>query len=277
MALTPTEEAKYALDYGVSRSDLSLGAQIEYDRLVAEGYAKPPGSPEIPPEQPPGGPGQPPWSNPQGPKPFWRRPPFLMVVPPLILVIIIVIAAVATSHPSIPAASPSSSAEASQAIGSPSSSSSGSPSGSPSASPTPAKLTASQLAAQKAAAERARAIHQARIARENTLISATQWNEVIQNPDNYEGDIYTISGTVTEYNINSNTLATQESAALVAVDGNGNYFVVEAPASVLGNAQPGDTFTAKVTVLGAEEAENTVYGGTSEVPDFDASTFTITG
>ncbi len=38
MALTPTEEAKYALNYGVSRSDLSLGAQIEYDRLVAEGY-----------------------------------------------------------------------------------------------------------------------------------------------------------------------------------------------------------------------------------------------
>jgi hypothetical protein len=46
---------------------------------------------------------------------------------------------------------------------------------------------------------------------------------------------------------------------------------------VLGNAQPDDTFTAKVTVLGAEEAQNTVYGGTSEVPDFDASTFTITG
>jgi hypothetical protein len=125
--------------------------------------------------------------------------------------------------------------------------------------------------------ERAHAIHEARLAQENTLISATQWNEVIQNPDNYEGDIYSISGTVTEYNINSNSLATQESAALVAVDGNGNDFVVEAPESTLGNAQPGDTFTAKVTVLGAEEAENTVYGGTSEVPDFDASTFTITG
>ncbi len=38
MALTPTEEAKYALDYGIRRSDLSPGAQIEYDRLVAEGY-----------------------------------------------------------------------------------------------------------------------------------------------------------------------------------------------------------------------------------------------
>ena len=38
MALTPTREAKYALDYGVSRSDLSPGARIEYDRLVAEGY-----------------------------------------------------------------------------------------------------------------------------------------------------------------------------------------------------------------------------------------------
>ena len=46
---------------------------------------------------------------------------------------------------------------------------------------------------------------------------------------------------------------------------------------MLGNVQPGDTFSAKVTVLGSEEAENTVYGGTSEVPDFDASTFTITG
>lgn len=42
MALTPTEQAKYALDYGVSRSDLSLGAQIEYDRLVAEGHGTPP-------------------------------------------------------------------------------------------------------------------------------------------------------------------------------------------------------------------------------------------
>lgn len=38
MALTPTEEASYALGYGVSRSDLSPGAQIEYDRLVAEGH-----------------------------------------------------------------------------------------------------------------------------------------------------------------------------------------------------------------------------------------------
>ena len=42
MALTPAEEAQYALSFGVSRSDLSLGAQIEYDRLVAEGYGTPP-------------------------------------------------------------------------------------------------------------------------------------------------------------------------------------------------------------------------------------------
>jgi hypothetical protein len=150
---------------------------------------------------------------------------------------------------------------------------------SPTATVNPSAAAEKSAAARekKAAAARAHAIHLAIIARENTLISATLWDEVIRNPDNYEGDIYTISGTVAEYNINSNTLATQESAALVAVDGNGNDFVVEAPASVLGNAQPGDTFTAKVTVLGAEEAENTVYGGTSEVPDFDASTFTITG
>ncbi len=42
MALTPAEEAKYALDFGVSRSDLSLPAQLEYDRLMAEGYGTPP-------------------------------------------------------------------------------------------------------------------------------------------------------------------------------------------------------------------------------------------
>lgn len=51
--------------------------------------------------------------------------------------------------------------------------------------------------------------------------------------------------------------------------------MVEAPASLLGNVQPGDSFTAKVTVLGSEDAQNTVYGGVSVVPDFDASTFTI--
>jgi hypothetical protein len=169
----------------------------------------------------------------------------------------------------------------SAAAGSPSAAA-GSPSaaaGSPSAaagSPSAAASPSVDAAARKSAAARASAIHQARLARENTLISAAQWDAVIKNPDNYQGDIYTISGTVTEYNINSNTLATQESAALVAVDGNGNDFVVEAPASVLGDAQPGDTFTAKVTVLGTEEAQNTVYGGTSEVPDFDASTFTVT-
>jgi hypothetical protein len=104
----------------------------------------PPGSPEDPQGEPPTVPtGQHPSSNPQGPKPFWRRPPFLMVVPPLIFVTIIVIAVLATSHPSSPVASSSPSAEASQAIGQPSSSLSGSPSasasvsGSPSASPAP--------------------------------------------------------------------------------------------------------------------------------------------
>jgi hypothetical protein len=175
----------------------------------------------------------------------------------------------AAGTPSSAAGSPSAAAGSpSSAVGSPSAAA-----GSPSAA---ASSPGPDAAQSKAAAERAHAIHEARLAQENTLISAAQWDEVIQDPDNYEGDIYTISGTVTEYNINSNTLATQESAALVAVDGNGNDFVVEAPASVLGDAQPGDTFTAKVTVLGAEEAQNTVYGGTSEVPDFDASTFTVT-
>ena len=41
--MKPTEEAAYALDRGLDRSSLSLGGQIEYDRLVAieEGYRTP--------------------------------------------------------------------------------------------------------------------------------------------------------------------------------------------------------------------------------------------
>jgi len=170
---------------------------------------------------------------------------------------------------------------------------------SPSAKPTPAKLTPSQLAAQKAAqaeaaaarkaaatraaeaakaaAEKAAAASAAKIAAENTPISATMWGDVIRNPSAYVGDIYTISGTVAEYNINSNTFATVENAALVAVDANGNDFVVECDASKLANVQPGQTFTAKVTVVGTAQTQNTVSGGTGEVPDFDASTFTVTG
>jgi hypothetical protein len=95
-------------------------------------------------------------------------------------------------------------------------------------------------------------------------------------PGRLYGNIYTISGTVAEYNINSNTIATVENAALVAVDANGNDFIVEADASKLGNVQPGQTFTAKVSVLGAVQVVNTVSGGTGEAPDFDASTFTVT-
>lgn len=34
--MTPEQEAAYALDYNVSRSDLSAGAQLAYDRLRAE-------------------------------------------------------------------------------------------------------------------------------------------------------------------------------------------------------------------------------------------------
>ena len=65
--------------------------------------------------------------------------------------------------------------------------------------------------------------------------------------------------------------------ALVATDANGNDFIVEADPSKLGNVQPGQTFTAKVTVLGVVQVENTVSGGTGEAPDFEASTFTVTG
>lgn len=41
MAMTPLEEARYALDFGVARSDLGMAAQLEYDRLVGEGYGRP--------------------------------------------------------------------------------------------------------------------------------------------------------------------------------------------------------------------------------------------
>jgi hypothetical protein len=83
--------------------------------------------------------------------------------------------------------------------------------------------------------------------------------------------------TVTQYDINSNTIATVENAALVAVDANGNQFIVEANQSLLGNIQSGQTFTAKVKVLGAVGVQSTTGGGTGEAPDFDASTFTVTG
>jgi multidrug efflux pump subunit AcrA (membrane-fusion protein) len=170
---------------------------------------------------------------------------------------------------------------------------------SPSAKPTPVKLSAAQLAAKKAAqakaaaarkaaatraaaaakaaAAKAAAAAAAKTAAENTPISATRWGDVIRNPSAYVGDIYTISGTVAEYNISSNTFATVENAALVADDANGNDFVLECAASKLGNVQPGQTFTAKVTVVGVAQTQNTVSGGTGEVPDFDASTFTVTG
>jgi hypothetical protein len=132
-------------------------------------------------------------------------------------------------------------------------------------------------AEKKAAAAKAAAARAARIAAENTPISSDQWGRVLRNPDNYVGDIYTISGTVSEYNINSNTFASNANAALVATDANGNSFVVEADSSLLGNVQPGQTFTAKVTVEGVDQTENTVSGGTGEIPDFLASTFTVTG
>ncbi|HEV3257097.1 MAG TPA: DUF732 domain-containing protein [Gemmataceae bacterium] len=141
-----------------------------------------------------------------------------------------------------------------------------------------AKAAAARAAAAaKAAAAKAAAARAAKIAAENTPISAAQWGRVIRNPSAYTGNIYTISGTVTQYDINSNTIATVESAALVAVDANGNQFIVEANQSLLGNVQSGQTFTAKVKVLGAVGVQSTTGGGTGQAPDFDASTFTVTG
>ncbi len=37
--MTPAQEAAYALDYGVARSDLGMAAQLEYDRLLADRQA----------------------------------------------------------------------------------------------------------------------------------------------------------------------------------------------------------------------------------------------
>jgi hypothetical protein len=73
------------------------------------------------------------------------------------------------------------------------------------------------------------------------------------------------------------TFATVENAAPIATDANGNDFVLECDASKLGNVQPGQTFTAKVTVEGVDQSQNTISGGTGEIPDFLASTFTVTG
>lgn len=48
MALTPAQEARYALDYGLDRKDLKPEVQAEYDRLVAEAPVRPPVSPPDP-------------------------------------------------------------------------------------------------------------------------------------------------------------------------------------------------------------------------------------
>jgi hypothetical protein len=37
--MTPEQEARYALNFGLSRGDLSMAAQLEYDRLKAEAPA----------------------------------------------------------------------------------------------------------------------------------------------------------------------------------------------------------------------------------------------
>jgi hypothetical protein len=103
----------------------------------------PSGSSERPEAQPSVYPiGQPPGSNPQGPKPFWRRPPFLMAAPPLTLVVIVAIVGCVSASTSSPASagSPSASAGGSpSALAASPSASAASPSASaasPSASPT---------------------------------------------------------------------------------------------------------------------------------------------
>ena len=49
MAMTPLEEAAYALDNGLPKGDLAPEVQAAYDRLVAGGYR---GTPQDPPPQP---------------------------------------------------------------------------------------------------------------------------------------------------------------------------------------------------------------------------------
>lgn len=52
MGMTPTQEARYALDWGGARSDLSMPAQLEYDRLkddfLAQGRPLPESEPAPP-------------------------------------------------------------------------------------------------------------------------------------------------------------------------------------------------------------------------------------
>jgi hypothetical protein len=47
--MTPTQEAAYALNFNVSRSDLQPAAQLEYDRLKSERLAGRPGQAPPPP------------------------------------------------------------------------------------------------------------------------------------------------------------------------------------------------------------------------------------
>jgi hypothetical protein len=54
--MTPEQEAEYALDNGIGRQDLSMGAQLAYDRLRAEreaaGFMPPDALPWPPPRVP---------------------------------------------------------------------------------------------------------------------------------------------------------------------------------------------------------------------------------
>jgi hypothetical protein len=137
-----------------------------------------------------------------------------------------------------------------------------------------AKAAAAQAAAAQAAAAQAAA---AKTASENVPISASQWGIITRDPASHAGEIYTITGTVSQYDINSDTFATVENAALLATDSNGNQFVLEANSSQLGNVASGSTFSAKISVVGAVPSQSVTGGGTGQLPDFDASTFHVTG
>jgi hypothetical protein len=104
----------------------------------------------------------------------------------------------------------------------------------------------------------------------STSISSQQWGIVTRDPGPHAGEAYTISGTVAQYDINSNTFATVGNAALIAVGPDGTRFVMEGDSSLLNKLSVGSVFTARVTVIGAVTMNSVVGGGTGQIPAFDA-------
>jgi hypothetical protein len=127
-------------------------------------------------------------------------------------------------------------------------------------------------AAQEAADAKTAAAQKAKAdaAALSTSISSQQWGIVTRDPGPHAGEAYTISGTVAQYDINSNTFATVGNAALIAVGPDGTRFVMEGDSALLNKLSVGSVFTARVTVIGAVTMNSVVGGGTGQIPAFDA-------